>query len=359
MRSVLAWAVVLPWLAALAAWGLGRAVGDRFLWSQYLEWIPTEAIVLSGLGVVLVEGILRGRRARRVRVPLAIVAGVLCWLLFGEWSLWRLAAADQRPADLRVSFMNISPSKRPADLSPFFALDADIAVFSNVHPNSISFEEIYGFPQSDLLERTIGLLPGDSPPSETHTLRHGPFRLYARWPIRRYASATVGPQETWIEGDITSHGRVLMVEVERPDAPFILWVVDMPRTLGASRRALFEQAADRVAAVNNAMEADTVGRWVARPITPEDPLFEPDLVVGDFNTPGHAWSVSRFKPGLRPVRADAGIGPAGTWPSAQPFFEIDLARLGPRVEALRAGRVHGDGIRHLGLWADLVRAGPP
>ncbi len=355
VRSILGWIVVAPWLAALAAWLVGRAVGDRFLWTQYLEWVPTEAIVLSGLLVVLLEGLLRGRRAKRVRVPLITITAITAWLLLGEWQLHRLVLPSGRQGEFRLTFMNISYGAEKVDLSPLLNTGGDIVVLSNVHPNRITFEKLYGFPKSELLERTVGLTPGQSPPSEIHFVRHNSFSVFSRWPIRRRASARVGPQESWIEGDIQGGGGILLLEIETPDGPLVVWAVDMPRAIGASRRALFEEAADRVAAIDRVMESDELGRWVLTERRGDELLLTPDIVVGDFNTPGHAWSVSRFYPGLRPARADAGAGPVGTWPSIWPLFEIDLARLGPGVHAARTGRIRCTGARHLGLWIDLTR----
>ncbi len=355
LRSVLGWIVVAPWLAALAAWLVGRIVGDRFLWSQYLEWIPTESIVLAGLLVALLEGLLRGRRARRVRFPLVIVAALAAWLLLGEWRLWRAVLSPRGEPDLRLTFMNISYGAPRVDLAPLFKAEGDIVALSNVHPNRISFEKLYGFPPAELLGRTIGLSPGESPPGEIHIVRHGMFRLFSRWPITRRASASVAPQESWIEGDIKGGGGVAMFQIEAPGGPLVVWLVDMPRTLGASRRTLFEQMADRIAKVDHVLEADGVGRWVLGARRDDDGLFTPDVVVGDFNTPGQAWSLSKLHPGLRPARADAGLGPAGTWPSRWPLFEIDLARLGPKIRATDAGRIRCPGARHLGLWMDLDR----
>ena len=355
LRAALGWIVVTPWLAALAAWLVGRAVGDRFLWSQYLEWVPTESIVLTGLGVALVEGLLRGRHARRVRFPLLAVAALTAWLLLGEWHLWRAVVPARGQPDLRLTFMNISHGAPHVDLETLFKTGGDIVALSNVHPNRISFEKLYGFPPAELLGRTIGLTPGESPPGEIHIVRHGMFRLFSRWPVSRRASASVIPQESWIEGDIKGGGGVAMFQIEAPDGPLIVWLVDMPRTLGASRRTLFEQMAGRIAEVDRVLEANDMGRWVLAPRRENDPLFDPDVVVGDFNTPGQAWSLSRFQPGLRPARADAGFGPAGTFPSSWPLFEIDLARLGPMIHATGTGRFRCRGARHLGLWLDLDR----
>jgi hypothetical protein len=355
LRSILGWVVVAPWLAALSAWFVGRIVGDRFLATQYLEWIPTEALVLSGLAVALVEGLLRGRRARRVRIPLLIVLGMTAWLVLGEWRMWRLLTPAGGSADFRLTFMNISHGTEENDLGPLFEAGGEIVILSNVHPQPISFERLYGFHPQELLERATGITPGEAPPSEVHFVRHASFRVLSKWPVRRRASTHAGPQESWLADDVQLHSGILMLELEGPDGPLTVWAVDMPRGLGISRRELFESAAARVDGVERVLVADDQGRWRPSERSPDDPLFTPDIVVGDFNTPGHAWSVSRFVPGLRPARADAGIGPAGTWPAWLPLFEIDLARLGSRVHAVANGRIRCPGVRHLGLWVDLVR----
>ncbi|USN99680.1 MAG: hypothetical protein H6810_03185 [Phycisphaeraceae bacterium] len=353
VRSILGWIVVAPWLAGLAAWLVGRAIGDRLLWTQYLDWIPTEAIVLSGLVVVLIEGLLRGRKAKRVRLPLLIVAGLMAWLLLGQWRLYRVVLPKADDPELRLTFMNISYGAAHVDLDPLFDAGGDVVVLSNVHPNRISFEKLYGFPPEQLLERATGLVPGSSPPSEVHLVRQGGFCVLSRWPVRRRASAAIGPQESWIKDDIGGGAGIAMFEIETPDGPRVVWAVDMPRTLGASRRALFEEAARRIRKIESVMESDEIGRWRFVKRRENDPLFTPDIVVGDFNTPGHAWSVSRFCPGLHPARADAGMGPTGTFPAAWPLFEIDLARLAKGVHATATGRIRCDGARHLGLWVDV------
>lgn len=353
IRSILGWVVVTPWLAGLAAWGIGRLIGDRFLWSQYLEWIPTEAVVLSGLIVALLEALLRGRRAKRVRIPLLIVLSMLAWLLFAEWRLWRVLTPCGPEPHFRIAFANISPGKSPADLAPIFEMNADVVVLSNAHPNTISFERIYGFHPQELLERAVAIEPGEADPAQVHFLRQGSFRVLSRWPIRRRASAWVGPQETWIEGDIQSAGAIMTVELDSPQGPVVVWGIDLPRTIGASRRVLLEQTAERIASITTGFEVDEIGRWVAFRMDEDDRLLTPDIVVGDFNTPGHAWSVSRFLPDHRPVRHDAGVGPAGTWPVQWPLFEIDLVQIAPTLRATDTARVRMKGVRHLGLWADL------
>lgn len=360
LRRALGWLVLSPWLAVLLAWLVGRAVGDRLLWTQYLEWIPTEAVAISGLVAILLARLAAGRRWRGGRLPLVLVAGVTLWLTLGEWSLWRAPLpGESGPADFRVVFLNVSPGAETADLSPVFDLNAGLVVLSNVHPNRVTFEKIYGVKKQSLLERTVRVEPGRTPPDEVHVLSYASFFVCSKWPIRRFATVGVGKQETWLENDTQGGAGVLLLEIERPEGPLIVWAVDMPSTLGASRRELFEGVARRIRESARVMVFDDVGRRIFAEKAVGDPLLLPDLVVGDFNTPGHAWSVSRFRPGLRPVRADTGFGPRGTWPTSLPLFEIDLARLGPGLGAIRSGRIRCDGCRHLGLWADLDRYHPP
>jgi hypothetical protein len=106
LRAALA--LGLEGLAALGplAWLLGRVLSDRFLWSQYLEWIPTElAVLASGVPLALASAL----RARRPRlVPGAALALVLVWMLAGEYRLHRVVLPAPERGSLRVAFMNIS-----------------------------------------------------------------------------------------------------------------------------------------------------------------------------------------------------------------------------------------------------------
>lgn len=355
LRIAPGWVLATPALLLAGAWLTGRVVGDRYLWSQYLEWMPTEGVALGVLGFTLLVLLCLGRKSFVTRGVLAVSACLLAWLLFVEWSLWRALTPGPVRGDLRIAFANISPVERSADLAPLFDADADILILSNAHPNRISFERIYGFQQQDLLEVALGITPDPDNPGEIHFLRQGMFRVMTRRPLRRHAWAGIAPQESWLAEDTQGGGAILMLEFEDEHGPLVIWAVDMPSTLGASRRALFADAAKRIDEVRVAMESDELGRWNSTPIEKGDRLFSPDLVLGDFNTPGHAWSVANFTPGLRSHRADAGLGPAGTWPAEWPLFEIDLIRLAPSLRGVEAGRIQIPGCRHLGLWSDLRR----
>lgn len=98
-----------------------------------------------------------------------------------------------------------------------------------------------------------------------------------------------------------------------------------------------------------------MGRWIAGDLAPDDPMREPDLIVGDFNTPAHAWSVEAFSPTTRNARTDAGEGPPGTFPATEVYapFEIDIARLGDNTRATHLAKIRAEGCRHFGLLLDL------
>lgn len=354
VRAAAAACVAAAWLLVAGLWLVGRIVGDRTLPTQYLEWMPTVVVAGCGLLASLAILVLAGRKSRRFVGVLTTAALVLGWLLFGEWALHRaLTGSSEAPDDLRVAFMNISPGGNRADIGPVLDAEADVFVLSNVHPQRITFEKIYGFPPEQFLDRTIGISPGESPPGEIHALSYGMFRVYSKYPIRRRAAAHISPQDSWLEDDILGSGGILMLEIETPHGRVTVWAFDMPSTLGASRRLMFDEADARIAETRRVFEADAIGRWNWRDAEADDPIFSPDLVVGDFNTPAHAWSVGRLMPELRAVRDDAGIGPAGTFPAAMPLFEIDFARTGPAFIATRVERVRCAGCRHLGLTMSL------
>ena len=292
---------------------------------------------------------------------LPVVAAVLAlgWMLAAEWRVHRAVLPGPARGPVRVAFMNISHRGGDASLDPLFNAGTDIVIMSNVHPQPISFERIYGVTHQSLMERTIGRTPGEAPPGEAHMARVGFFHVYSEHPIRRRAAAFLGEQESWIEGDTRGGGTVVLLEIDTPGGPLVVWAVDMPSTLGASRRAMFEQMRAKVDGVTRVLTIDAVGRWVASELDARDPIRAPDLVVGDFNTPAYAWSVERFASGTRDARADAGWGPRGTFPAAGPFpggiplFPIDAGRLGDRVRATHASRLRCDGCRHMGLVYDL------
>lgn len=348
-------------LLVVLAWFAGRVVSDRTLTTQYLSWIPTLPVLLVAVLVTVAQlGLRTGSRTGsrvgkpRVVVPL-LTSLVAAWLLLGEWRVHRAVLPSPQRGPLRVLFMNISPGANHASLLSLFSQDADIAVLSNVHPQPVTFEKIYGVRHQDLLEHFTGIVPGDAPPGEAHLIRSGMFHIYSKHPIRRRAAAYVANQESWIENDTGGGGSVLMLEIETPQGVRTVWAVDMPSTIGASRRSLFEQTREAIDTTTRVHAIDEVGRWITFPFEADDPLRTPDIVVGDFNTPVHSWSVERFLPSTRPARDDAGWGLPGTFPSQFPLFEIDFARLGAGARATHLTKLRAEGCRHLGLVLDLER----
>ena len=340
-------------LLVVLAWFAGRVVSDRTLMTQYLSWIPTLPVLLVAAAVLCAGAALR--RGRLSVTVVAISALLAAWLLLGEWRVHRAVLPSPQRGPLRVLFMNISPGADHASLLSLFSQDADIAVLSNVHPQPVTFEKIYGVRHQDLLEHFTGIVPGDAPPGEAHLIRSGMFHIYSKHPIRRRAAAYVANQESWIENDTGGGGSVLMLEIETPQGVRTVWAVDMPSTIGASRRSLFEQTREAIDTTTRVHAIDEVGRWITFPLEADDPLRTPDIVVGDFNTPVHSWSVERFLPSTRPARDDAGWGLPGTFPSQLPLFEIDFARLGAGARATHLTKLRAEGCRHLGLVLDLER----
>ncbi len=336
---------------AVAAWLLGRLVSDRTLWTQYLGWMPTEAVLAGCVLLLAGAAIVRWHRPRAATTAVVLLLGA--WLALGEWHLHRLILPGWEPSGPRVVFMNISYSSGSASIEPVFDAGGDIVILSNVHPQPISFERIYGVPQASLMERSIGIVPGESPPGEVHFVRYGMFHVFSKYPVRRRAAAHIGEQDSWLEDDVGGGGGVLMLEIETPDGPMIVWAVDMPSTIGASRRAMFAEMGRKIAAVDRASRVDSIGRWANDELASDDPMRMPDLVVGDFNTPSHAWSVGLLAPGMRNARADAGVGPPHTFHARFPIFEIDFALLDHETRVAGLERLRCEGCRHLGLVLDL------
>lgn len=99
--------------------------------------------------------------------------------------------------------------------------------------------------------------------------------------------------------------------------------IDLPSDPFAGRMA-------QAALVRGALD-----RLCAEPAAPGGPPLapEPDVIVGDFNTPRGAASLRRLAPGHRHAYAEAGRGDSATWPRAFPILHIDHVLLAPWLRA--------------------------
>ena len=139
-RRPLPWAArafALAGLAGVAAWCVGRIVGDRTMAGQYLVWLPTLWAVGFGWVMLAASAALGHVSLRmggdRLR-PLLVLAciGLSVWMLIGEWRVHRVVRVKPAQPTLRVAAWNMAvKSKLESPAETVLALGPDIALVAN------------------------------------------------------------------------------------------------------------------------------------------------------------------------------------------------------------------------------------
>lgn len=270
----------------VAAWLLGEVVSDRWLWSQFLLWIPTLVAIIAG-----VIGTIGWWRWSRIRWGwLMMTIGIGMWFGLVEHRLLR-PPSGETPA-LRVMHWTMSHGKRHVEKSdhidPIIAFDADLTLLSNAG----------GFPRDERMQAWLGQ-DYDYPP------RAGTFTVLTRLPIREF--------RLLIASDGIEVALLIIEANERLDRPLTILLVDLPSHPLIPRMET----------------AETLRRHLDDVEVPNI-----DLVIGDFNMPRRGVALTTCFPGMRHAYDDAGSGYGATfnrrWPIA--LYHIDHTLVGTSIE---------------------------
>lgn len=316
----------------LAAWAVGLVASDRWLWTQYLAWVPEEW-TLAVAFLLWVPGWGLGRLARSPRRRAAAVVGLGCAVvaLHLAVSEWRLPNALTRRApsgpSLRLLHWNATAVERTEQITgPVLAQRPDVAVLVNPH-SRVSWREVI-----ESFGRPVGLIWENG------------FVILSRTPIIRHGSMWLGlqPQQ---QGRWTDPGRALYMELDTTATlgrTTVVWVVDLPSDFKLSRWILAKNAAAAIAAWPGPESVhDAAGGVTRRDVAPGFP--PPDVVVGDFNIPRGSVSLGMLAPGMENAFDQAGYGYAATWPRhgsgiGIPIWHLDQMFVGRGGGGVRAAR---------------------
>jgi hypothetical protein len=369
MLTFFAWAAAGFAGLLLAAWALGRAVTDSWGWSQFLYWIPTPVALLVA-GVALGKSYLaarfagptpaapRRRTAARTRIVLCVAwAGVLVYMLAVEFHAGRYFApvrADKSAPGFRVLFWNAEVDRIEGFEQRVHSQSPDIAVISNA-PRSADWQR----------------LRDDVGPAAS-TVRSGRFTIVSRYPILRWGQTDlrisgVRPRvSTWKGGGNIGFdsGQAMFAQLDTTATIgriTLIWVLDLPSDPTVLRRDMLRHAATSIRIFNGPVFVREPDKLDKPDSTEVDGFPEPDLIVGDFNTPRGSASLAPLTRGYPTAFSQAGRGFAPTWHRKFPIIPIDQCFVGPRLRAAGAAEYHAVDLgaaQHRALVVDVAPAQP-
>ena len=309
LLSLLKW----PTIVALAAFAASEFLTDSIQMLQWMWFLPRPFVAGSAfVWAMLALGVVRacGRRRPEAR-GLVISAGLsIAFLCVGFLEMWGLP--KEQPADtLRIAHWNASyPTDQDISdqaLDGLLDLRADIVVVTDAGQLAVG-------------DRALRCVAAGY---EIH--RPGRFTVLSRLPVTEATPIAA-----------TKRGSASRIVVSTKWGPISIRAIDLP----SDPRLPREQTAGELARVVASVDASS-----------------PDLLIGDFNTPGGSDSLRAFGTGYVDAFASAGSGWGGTYPARYPFWRIDLSLVRAPWQAQRAEAIDLDGRRHRAQLIDLLRDG--
>ncbi len=343
----------------------GEAVSDRFWWSQWLEWTPN-VLVFAGTAAVLIPATLLCRAARRV--ARAGPAPGTAWVLGAGWGLLLAHGAytvavdapfyRARPpgpganeASTRVVFWNAGASERAGWDDLVSGVDPDLVV-------------LVGLSNREPVQAILGRMPEGG-----QRLAYDRFTVLSALPMKRFGfthlniAPGAGYDPRLPEGYKSRHdpGAAMYLETAATRAgagSIVTWIIDLPSDISLGRDLVARESRAAIDAFDGQrMERGESGHWSIEPGTghagPKG-FPTPDLIVGDFNIPRGAASLSHLRRGYPDAFEQAATGYMASFPRRVPLWHLDQAFIGPRFRAWRYRLLDAGSSEHLMQVVDLA-----
>ena len=313
LSNTLGSVLLLIALVLLVAWLIGLICSDRWIWTQWLSWIPS--LVLIPVGLFWLGGVAMVRRLRP-HWPWGVVLCLVGPMVFFFLN-WRPAdehANEPRPG-ITISQWTLGTILEDEDAyaQPLVALDSDISLIEG--GRRVRW--------SDTIREWLG--PDHTP------LSTGIFSVFTRLPVQQLRSSI------WSEGI-----HVARFDVEGPGfeaAPLKLLLVDLPSAPSRSRWEIAQRLQDLLTKVDQE---------------------EVDLVIGDFNMPSGSAALSSLFPKYTRAWATSGEGWGPTYPRTWPVARLDHILVGPDVQLTELRTIDpGIGRHRLQIMRVTSRADAP
>jgi hypothetical protein len=359
LLRVLASIGVSLWLALVGLWLIGRLATDRWHATQYLYWIPTLVVLAVGAPILVVAFLTHWRKpsdpghtresgkeatrraaSRRLSVGLGGFSLIFLYGALIEWKIWRGDSTARETGTVRVVFWNESAPLRDRDAPDW--KDSLLRAAPDVVIMKPSTGRVFG----EVVDR-MGQgneASGLAAPYADFLYTNG-FAVISKFDIKRYSTLSlnidqgvgINPRVSGFRSTYRDYGNAMLLELDTKRTlgrNTILWLIDLPSDVSLSRARVLARAAEVLASpTSQTFEKEGPwGRWQPVPTTKGGPnvtpqIFKnPDLVIGDFNTPRGSWSISQLQAAAGPLVHGydlAGGGYDASYHRAVPLWHID------------------------------------
>lgn len=346
-------------LALLFIWALGRLFSDRFVWSQWIAWLPTVTVVGASWVLVAAAWVVRrvgraaaagvptiGPRDRVFRALFSLsLAGTLAatvFLLLVTLGMTRALRPGPGPDSVKLVFWNAATGEGKGWSVNIAGPQPDICI-------------LVGLMNADELPNVRQAMDSRRKPDdpEVSVIRTDLFTVITRAPITRwgFVNLSIGkgegidPRYEDNKRNWADPGRALYFElagVPREQGgfgrPVVVRVIDLPSDLSLSRNFVTSTAVKVMEEfVGPEYRPGSIGQWTAHElerVNGKAPGFPaPDILVGDCNIPRGSYSLRVLSPGMTHAFSQAGEGTAyaATWPRHWPLWHIDQLFTAPSI----------------------------
>jgi endonuclease/exonuclease/phosphatase family metal-dependent hydrolase len=340
----------------LIIFGVGRLATDRWHATQYLHWLPSVPLVVAALVGLLVSRA-AWRRSQALRhaqaAVLVTLVAALLWVLLVEWRIQH-AVVGPAPGPSGLTLVHFNASGKPAPALPgaVLALEPDVVIFANLRSRGALPDVLQA------LSPAAGASRDASQSTPMASLVHADrFTVVSRARIIEFGHTTLGFDGAIFLNttmpDLRDPGTAAWFRLDTTvplGREIVVWAMDLPSDPRLHRREMMTRALDAIGAWDGpTFVRQEGGNYAPLAGAAAHGFPKPDVIIGDFNTPGGSAALAEFArragggSAMRDAHAAAGLGPDGTFPSMLPTWlglGLDRAFVSERLRVTRRD-VHG------------------
>lgn len=382
LRRIIALGFLFVSTVLLAGFACRLIISDRYLWSQFIAFVPGWMWAVPGLVSVVLGGlVLMGRR--RTRRQRLLRLSLWLWMLAGGYCL--VAELNVLRGIMGPPSLGTGGSLRLAQWNLTLPdTEKWAGSYDNVFSSAGKLPDIYLLTTNQInscFDQSCDKLRAGRPiarPGAANdgkagwtVMRRGEIAVLSSIPIVsqhivELPSASVIPGtksdrrdwEIWYNAWADRVGVARRVFPADPSAslmeivfdasgtlgrPLVVWLIDLPSDPLISRHVM----AKNVRAWLDGLLAKAPG---------EGGLVAPDVILGDWNIPRGCHSLARIAgPGMTHAYDAASWGPVATWPRGLPLLHIDNTFVAGTVRALSYQTVRPPVSDHFGQVVDIAK----